>query len=161
MLEKLKKKKKNAIETNRPLLTGKLTKQDGQIRGYWHFENQRVISSQIFEYNKRTTTQSDDPQSLNGEYAGWFVHEWKDPNSKELNTSTIKETNVIIEFIEQDVEDKTILTIEGKGMNQFGIFELKGKAEESSINPEVYEVQMCKLYINPNNVVRNSNASDT
>lgn len=136
-------------KTNRPLLTGELTKQNGQIRGHWHFESQPCISSQTFEYSKRST-ELEDPQTLNGEYTGYFVHELKDRNRKEVNTRIIKETNVVIEFDEQVIDGNTNLSIQGKGLNQYGIFELKGNAKQSSTNPDVYQISMYKLYVNPN-----------
>lgn len=162
---KLLEKKKKAEHKNRPMLIGTLMRNDQndedercmyEIRGQWHFEQQKLLTSQTFELRQLPSEDEEakDPSkdtknrpAFNGEYSGFFIHQWKDPNSN--NTSQllrIKESKVIIDFVP---ESDTTFLIKGKGLNQYGIFELEGKAfKDDDRRDDVFNVRMFKTYIN-------------
>eukprot|EP00956_Cyclotella_meneghiniana_P032015 scaffold86108_cov78-Cyclotella_meneghiniana.AAC.5 len=140
--------KRLARHRNKPLLVGVLScveKHIHCIRGYWHFELQDRISSQTFELTLNASKEITPP--FNGEYAGHFVHEFK-ASTGEVKRTIIKEHKVIIEFAPLGVNDESDFLIQGKGMNQYGIFELHGKAKKvNDGSGEVYNIRMNKLYI--------------
>ena len=134
---------------SRPLLTGKLTfsseSMNPSIEGHWHFEAQRKLPSQTFTLIRSSS--SSNGNTLDGEYSGHFFHEYKDPESKEVKTSEIKESNVKIEFKPKEGRDK-VLSVKGKGINQYGIFELQGEANQELVNGKVlYNIRMYKTYL--------------
>lgn len=161
-VSKLLQKKKKTTDENRPLLIGELSlvKKDGKylhsIRGYWHFENHPRIPSQTFELLRKDLSDevfsTDKPLAANGEYYGSFVYEWKDPNSKETLTAVIKESKVVIDFAKEGQEGESFL-IKGKGINQYGIFELNGQAsKDTKSDDSVYHIRMHKTYLKPDTV---------
>lgn len=132
---------------NRPFLKGKISFSENnivRIYGHWNFEHQPKIASQTFELIR--STNSSDETTLNGEYSGWFIHEYKDQERNKVRTTEIKESKVIIEFTPKH-GDNTFL-VKGKGMNQYGIFQLEGEAEQGYVNGQVlYQVKMYKTYV--------------
>ncbi|KAL3805400.1 hypothetical protein HJC23_009107 [Cyclotella cryptica] len=159
-VSKLLQKNKKTTDENRPLLIGKLSlvEKDGKclhsIRGHWYFEKHHRIPSQTFELLRKEPPDevvSTEPlRAANGEYYGSFVYEWKDPNTKERLTAVIKESNVVIEFVKEGREGE-VFSISGKGINQYGIFELNGLASKDTKSSDtVYDIRMNKTYLKPN-----------
>jgi len=124
------------------------------IKGYWHFDKQQRIASQTFELIRSVPKDGESPADeelpVSGEYPGFFVVEWIDQNTKEKMNTTIKEGNVVIEFERQD-DNGTTFTVKGKGLNQYGIFELSGLAKKDpGSDGKEFNVRIYKKYANPN-----------
>jgi hypothetical protein len=151
MVEKHKKRESKKQLKKLPLLVGTLwhNEQDGlrtfNIQGHWHFENQGEMASQTFELTRTEDTSK--PVTLNGEFSGSFVHELKDPKTKEVTLRTIKESRVILEFIQKDTKDSNTFVVTGKGINQYGVFKLDGDVSlDKGSNANIYNVRMYKKY---------------
>ena len=141
--------KRIARHRNKPLLIGVLSRVEKHIhciRGYWHFELQDRIPSQTFELTLDVGKDLAPP--FNGEYAGHFVHEFK-TSTGEVKRTVIKEHKVIIEFAPLGDNGESHFLIHGKGMNQYGIFELHGKARKENEGSDEYNIRMNKLYVSP------------
>jgi hypothetical protein len=67
-------------------------------------------------------------------------------------TAVIKESKVFIDFAKEGQEGELFL-IKGKGINQYGIFELNGQAsQDTKSNDSVYDIRMHKTYLKPDTV---------
>eukprot|EP00804_Cyclotella_cryptica_P014734 CCRYP_019948-RA/>CCRYP_019948-RA protein AED:0.36 eAED:0.37 QI:0/0/0/1/1/1/3/0/727 len=147
----------NVPESNHLLYIGTLSysEQEGsrrqhQIRGNWKYENSPASAiPQRFELI-RAIPPDEDLKDLpkDGEYHGTFSLAFEFTTSKgkkKAKRKSVTESGVKIKFTKE--AEPGVFSVEGKGVNDYGTFELVGTATKSKMEDDPgYHVRLKKIY---------------
>eukprot|EP00970_Alexandrium_tamarense_P019523 scaffold14148_cov172-Alexandrium_tamarense.AAC.1 len=147
----------SAPATNYPLLIGTLSysEQEGvrrhQIRGNWKYEHNPDTTPQRFEL-LRNIPADEELKELpkDGEFHGTFSLSFTFKNAKgkvKTKRTNVAESGVNIAFTKKKGDEGTY-DVKGKGVNQYGTFELIGTATKSTLEDDpTYNVKLRKIYV--------------
>mmetsp|Transcript_102719 Transcript_102719/g.153977 ORF Transcript_102719/g.153977 Transcript_102719/m.153977 type:complete len:1323 (+) Transcript_102719:42-4010(+) len=119
------------------------------IRGMWNYENSNAFPPQRFEL-LRNLDPGEDPTELpkDGEFHGSFSLAYFHTTSKgkqKERSKVIPESGVNIKFTKIEGEEGGF-KVDGKGLNQFGIFHINGTASLSPHDDGQYQIVLRKRY---------------
>jgi hypothetical protein len=119
------------------------------IRGMWNYENSNAFPPQRFEL-LRNLDPGEDPAELpkDGEFHGSFSLAYFHTTSKgkqKERSKVIPESGVNIKFTKIEGEEGGF-KVDGKGVNQFGIFHINGTASLSPHDDGQYQIVLRKRY---------------
>ena len=147
---------------NYPLLVGTLSYVDKDnlrrhvIRGNWKYEQTaEAAAPQRFELLRNIPAEEDVTQlPMDGEFNGSFSLQYAFKNTKgklKLKNRTVAESGVALTF-KEDKDNEGEYSVNGKGTNEFGVFELFGTASKADSTPgeedgNEYKIKVRKRYI--------------
>lgn len=147
---------------NYPLLVGTLSYVDKDnlrrhvIRGNWKYEHTAETAAPMrFELLRNIPPEEDVTQlPMDGEFNGSFSLQYAFKNTKgklKLKNRTVPESGVAMTF-KEDKDNEGEYSVNGKGTNEFGVFELFGTATKASPAPgeedvKEYKIKVRKRYI--------------
>lgn len=147
---------------NYPLLVGTLSYVDKDnlrrhvIRGNWKYEHTAETAAPMrFELLRNIPPEEDVTQlPMDGEFNGSFSLQYTFKNTKgklKLKNRTVAESGVALSF-KEDKDNEGEYSVNGKGTNEFGVFELFGTATKAASAPgeddvKEYKVKVRKRYI--------------
>jgi len=147
---------------NYPLLVGTLSYVDNDnlrrhvIRGNWKYEQTaEAAAPQRFELLRNVPPEEDVTQlPMDGEFNGSFSLQYAFKNTKgklKLKNRTVAESGVALSF-KEDKDNEGEYSVNGKGTNEFGVFELFGTASKAASTPgeedgNEYKIKVRKRYI--------------
>ena len=120
------------------------------IRGMWNYENSNVFPPQRFELIRNLGPEEDlKVLPKDGEFHGSFSLAYFHTTSKgkqKERSRVIPENNVNIKFT-KNLQKEGEFAVDGKGINQFGIFHINGTATPSNIPDDpTYHIVLRKRY---------------
>ena len=154
------------------------------MRGNWRYENSHAAPPQAFELARTLGPDEEFPKPglapAGGTYAGGFgvQHAVKTSKGKlKMRSRTVPETGVRLDFVKRETKVRTreegdsddesddenndgdrgkdVYDVNGKGTNEFGVFELFGTATEEKADGDgdgetpSYRVELRKRYVGP------------
>jgi len=147
---------------NYPLLVGTLSYVDKDnlrrhvIRGNWKYEQTaEAAAPQRFELLRNIPPEEDVTQlPMDGEFNGSFSLQYAFKNTKgklKLKNRTVAESGVVMSF-KENKDNEGEFSVNGRGTNEFGVFELFGTASKASSTAgeddgKEYKVKVRKRYI--------------
>jgi hypothetical protein len=126
------------------------------IRGNWKYEQTaEAAAPQRFELLRNIPAEEDVTQlPMDGEFNGSFSLQYAFKNTKgklKLKNRTVAESGVALTF-KEDKDNEGEYSVNGKGTNEFGVFELFGTASKADSTPgeedgNEYKIKVRKRYI--------------
>lgn len=149
-----------APDASLPLLVGTLTYSDRDglrrhiIRGTWKYDGSHAVSPQRFELIRQIPADEKlEELPKDGEFAGSFNVQQAVKTSKgkiKMKNRAVPESGVQLHFKVKD-EGKGTYSVSGKGTNEYGVFELFGKASKNKKDGDdvapTYSVSVHKKYV--------------